>query len=254
MATDAQIPPQNTQASRSRLLAPWWHTAILIAMLLIVSLNGTRGQHTLSGGHKLALYFWTMAWEWILTGTVWLGIRKRIRLRDLIGGRWATMEDFFLDVVFAGAFWGCAMFVLGIGAKLMHLDHPGKFESMRRQIGISESDDEPGARRVVLRERDRRLLRRDHFSRISAAAVRRDDELDAQWSAALGDRVWGVARLRRRRAHDFNRNFRINVWVTRLVAKKPSRRNDGARVARRAEWRTFASVEIASVYAASTHV
>ncbi len=138
MATDAQIPPepQNSSASRTRLLAPWWHTAILIAMLLIVSLGGTRGKHAFSGGNKLALYFWTMTWEWILTGTVWLGIRKRMRLRELIGGRWATMEDFFLDVVFAGAFWGCAMFVLGIGAKLMHLDHPGKFESMRRQLGF----------------------------------------------------------------------------------------------------------------------
>jgi len=138
LATDAQIPPQaeNSPASRSRLLAPWWHTALLIAMLLIVSLNGMRGKHALAGSHKLALYLWTMTWEWILTGTVWLGIRKRIRLRDLIGGRWATAEDFFLDVVFAGAFWGCAMFVLGICAKLMHLEHPGKFESMRRQIGF----------------------------------------------------------------------------------------------------------------------
>jgi membrane protease YdiL (CAAX protease family) len=136
LATDAQIPPENTQALRNRLLAPWWHTAILIAMLLIVSLTGKRGQNTLSGGHKLPLYFWTMGWEWILTGTVWLGIRKRMRLRDLIGGRWATMEDFFLDVVFAGAFWGCAAFVLGIGAKLMHLDHPGKLENLRRQIGF----------------------------------------------------------------------------------------------------------------------
>lgn len=138
MATDAQLPPetQNSSIARTRLLAPWWHTALLIAMLLIVSLNGTRGKHALSHGNKLALYFWTMTWEWILAGTVWLGIRKRMRLRDLIGGRWATMEDFFLDVVLAGAFWGCAMFVLGIGAKLMHLDHPGKFESMRRQLGF----------------------------------------------------------------------------------------------------------------------
>ena len=138
MATDAQIPreTQTSPASHSRLLAPWWHTAILVATLLIVSVNGTRIKHPLAAGSKLPLYLWTMAWEWMLTGFIWLGIRKRIRLRDLIGGRWATAEDFFLDVVFAGAFWGCAMFVLGVGAKLMHLDHPGKFESMRRQLGF----------------------------------------------------------------------------------------------------------------------
>ena len=56
-----------------------------------------------------------MTWEWMLVGFVWLGIRKRIRLRDLIGGRWATLEDFFLDLVYAGVFWFCAMFVLGRG-------------------------------------------------------------------------------------------------------------------------------------------
>lgn len=137
MATDAQIPPEAQSRSRSpQLLAPWWHTAILIAMLLLVSLNGMRGKHAATGSHKLALYLWTMTWEWILTATVWLGIRKRMRLRDLIGGRWASMEDFFLDVVFAGAFWGCAMFVLGVTAKLMHLDHPGKLESLRHQLNF----------------------------------------------------------------------------------------------------------------------
>ena len=109
---------------------------MLIAVLLFVSVNGTRMKHPLAAGGKLSLYLWTMTWEWMLTGFVWLGIRKRLRLRDLIGGRWATLEDFFLDVVFAGAFWGCAMFVLGVCAKLMHLDHPGKFESMRRQLGF----------------------------------------------------------------------------------------------------------------------
>ncbi len=121
-----------------RLLAPWWHTTILVAMLLLASVNGTRAKHPLvaAGGSKLPEYLWTMIWEWFLVGFVWLGIRKRIRLRELIGGRWATWEDFFLDVVYAGAFWGCAMIVLGATAKLMHLDQPGKIESMRKQLGF----------------------------------------------------------------------------------------------------------------------
>lgn len=137
MATDAQIPPRPPALSRSRLLAPWWHTAILVVVLISASLNGTRGKHPIAAaGGKLAEYLGTMVWEWILLGFVWLGIRKRIRLRDLIGGRWATMEDLLLDVVYAAAFWGCAMFVLGVGAKLMHLDQGGKIESMRRSLGF----------------------------------------------------------------------------------------------------------------------
>jgi membrane protease YdiL (CAAX protease family) len=77
-----------------------------------------------------------MGLEWLLAGYIWLGIRKQIRLRDLIGGRWATLEDFFLDIVYAAVFWGAAMLVLGVCARLMHLDQAGKIESMRKQISF----------------------------------------------------------------------------------------------------------------------
>lgn len=138
MATDAQIPhdTENAAIRRNKRLAPWWHTAILIAILLLASVNGTRGKHPLEAGGKLPQYLWTMGWEWILVGFIWLGIRKRMSLRELIGGRWATLEDFLLDVVYAGAFWACAVFVLGVGAKLMHFDQAGKIEGMRKQLGF----------------------------------------------------------------------------------------------------------------------
>jgi uncharacterized protein len=134
---DAQIAPQNPISPPARqLLAPWWHTALLVALLLLASLNGTRNKHAMAEVNRALQYAWTMLWEWVLVGMVWLGTRKRIRLRELIGGHWATLEDFFLDVVFAGAFWVMAMFVLGSVAWLMHLSEPGKFESLRRQIGF----------------------------------------------------------------------------------------------------------------------
>ena len=138
MLPDAQIPSEPAAvAPRSNLLAPGWHTAIIIGVLLLVSLNGMGDQHPLAtAGSRLPQYFVTMTWEWILVGFVWLGIRKRMRLRDLIGGRWDNWEDFFLDIVYAAAFWGCALFVLGASAKLMHLDQGGKMESMRRSLGF----------------------------------------------------------------------------------------------------------------------
>jgi len=139
LAIDAQIPtePTTIPEPRSRLLAPWWHTVLLIAVLLLVSLNGTRGKHPLeAGGSHLPEYIWTMIWEWLLVGFIWLGIRKRIRLRQLIGGRWSSFEDVLLDVVYAAAFWGFSIFVLGVSAKLMHLDQGGKIESMRKSLGF----------------------------------------------------------------------------------------------------------------------
>lgn len=118
------------------MLAPWWHTCIVIALLLISSFAGLQGHRPLAHGTKLPQYFWGMAWEWILTGLVWLGIRKRVSLRQVIGGRWRRVEDFFLDVVIAGGFWIIAAMVLAAGAKLLHLDQGDKLDSMRRQLGF----------------------------------------------------------------------------------------------------------------------
>lgn len=140
MATDAQIPtkiqPEPSPRPRLFLLAPWWHTAILVIVLLTVSINGTRASQPVVGEHKLGQYLWTMGLEWSLVAYIWIGIRKRVSLGELVGGRWAKPEDFFLDVVYAAVFWVAAMFVLGVAAKLMHLDQVGKIESMRKQISF----------------------------------------------------------------------------------------------------------------------
>jgi CAAX protease family protein len=137
LSLDPQVPaPPAPQQSDRRLLAPLWHTAILIVLLLLGSIGGYAGRHPLAHGSKLPQYFWGMAWEWILVGVVWLGIRKRFRIRDLIGGRWAHFDDFFRDVLIAALFWSLAALVLAGGAKLMHLDQGGKLDAMRRQLGF----------------------------------------------------------------------------------------------------------------------
>lgn len=145
MKPDSQFPGTNADSAneilppphgQGRLLAPLWHTVLLVAVLFYASLNGSRGQHPLAAHGKVLEYLWSMFWEWILVGFTWLGIRKRISLRKLVGGRWARVEDFLLDVTIAAGFWLVALLVLGAGAKLMHLDQPGKLESMRRSLGF----------------------------------------------------------------------------------------------------------------------
>lgn len=138
MSLDPQIPSSPApQPSERRLLAPLWHTAVLVVVLLGVSVSGAGSTHLLArSGSKLAQYIWGMTWEWILAGFVWLGIRKRYRLRDIIGGRWAGLDDFFLDVLVAALFWVVAALVLAAGAKLMHLDQAEKLDAMRRQLGF----------------------------------------------------------------------------------------------------------------------
>jgi membrane protease YdiL (CAAX protease family) len=135
---DAQIPAETGtgRAPENRLLAPWWHTALLIIVLLFSSLNGTRGRHPLTDHSKLPQYLWGIAWEWMLLALTWLGIRKRISLRALIGGRWTNLQEVLRNVVYAAMFWICSLAVLGLGAKLMHLDQAGRIDSMRKQLGF----------------------------------------------------------------------------------------------------------------------
>lgn len=138
MSLDPQISAQPApQRTERRLLAPAWHTVLLVAVLLLGSISGAGPHRVLArGGSKLPQYIWGMAWEWILAGYVWLGIRKRYRLRDIIGGRWSSFDEFFVDVLVAALFWTFAALVLALGAKLMHLDQAGKVETMRRQLGF----------------------------------------------------------------------------------------------------------------------
>ena len=107
----------------------------MLFILLGASLGGSRGVHPL-GVDKIAQYLWTMSWEWLLTAFVYLGVRKRMKLRELIGGRWANAEDVLIDLIVASAFWLAAILVLGAGAKLLDLDEAGRFDSMRRQLGF----------------------------------------------------------------------------------------------------------------------
>jgi membrane protease YdiL (CAAX protease family) len=126
------LPP----VAQSRQLAPLWHTAIVVFVLLGSSLAGARAIRPHAGHSKLPEYLAAMVWQWIVVGFIFLGIRKRIKLRQLIGGRWTDFEAFLLDVVIAAGFWVFAVVVLAVCGKLLHLDDASRLESMRRQIGF----------------------------------------------------------------------------------------------------------------------
>ena len=118
---DAALPA----ASEHKLLAPLWHTAALIVLLLTYSYFGSSG-NTSAPGHampeKLLIFQYaiTMIFEGFLLFWVWLGLHmKGMRLRELIGGRWNSPEDFLIELGIAIGFWVVAMGVLiGLGFAL----------------------------------------------------------------------------------------------------------------------------------------
>jgi membrane protease YdiL (CAAX protease family) len=112
----ATIAAPRIESSTSKLIAPWWHTALLIALFLGMALIGAFFQrHARSDPGMLQqhpqvvpLYLSLMAMEWGLFVWVWRGgLRKTgTKVRELIGGRWASAKDVLVDCGLAFALWG----------------------------------------------------------------------------------------------------------------------------------------------------
>ena len=109
----AQAAPAETKRHQQPI-APIWHTLVLIGLLLLFSLGGAHSQAQIVQRHgRMPLYISTIIYEWALVGFIWVGIRaRRVKLRDLIGGRWSTPEDALMDVAIAIGFWMVALFLV----------------------------------------------------------------------------------------------------------------------------------------------
>jgi membrane protease YdiL (CAAX protease family) len=96
-------------------IAPALHTLVLLALLLGMSLLGANSQHKFSSQYgKSALYLATIAWEWVMVGYIWLGIRRRTSLRELIGRRWQSVEDALLDFGLGVGLWVAIIALLAV--------------------------------------------------------------------------------------------------------------------------------------------
>ncbi len=100
-------------------VAPVWHTLLFVVVLLGMSLLQAMPRFAAREAHlpsRIPTYIFTMCYEFVLVGYVWLGAWLRhTKLRDLIGGRWAQWKDFWTDVLVAFLFW---LVVLGVLATL----------------------------------------------------------------------------------------------------------------------------------------
>jgi len=78
-------------------VAPWWHTAIIVAIFLEASVVSARQQglehFNIPGlSTRLSSYMTVMLEEWFAVGLIWLALRNRgLSLRELIGGKWNSV-------------------------------------------------------------------------------------------------------------------------------------------------------------------
>jgi hypothetical protein len=128
----AERPAEGSPESRKRFsaVAPWWHTALLVGLLVGGSLLSARQAHRQAmGAHHLNRYLMGIAVEWIFLLVVWWGLRmKRVALTELAGIR-RGMRALLEDVGAAAVFWIMAMVVLaaiGVVLRLLHYSAPQK--------------------------------------------------------------------------------------------------------------------------------
>ena len=99
-----------------RSVAPAWHTALLVVVVLAFSILSARSQHKFSATHgRAVLYAITMGWEWLICGYILFGMhRRRVKLSELVAGQWKFPQDVLVDIFLAVGFWFAAATVLAL--------------------------------------------------------------------------------------------------------------------------------------------
>jgi membrane protease YdiL (CAAX protease family) len=119
MATIAVAPA--IKSSSQELVAPRWHTALLVALFLTLTLGGAFFQREvrsqpgkmLQHPNVVPLYLCLLAMEWGLFFYMWKGGLRRsgTKLSNLIGGRWRSLTDVAIDATLALGLWTVWMIV-----------------------------------------------------------------------------------------------------------------------------------------------
>jgi len=111
MTTDANL---TSRLSGRPLIAPAWHTIVFIAIFVGLSVAGGFFQHAAKQHPQAAVpranavpsYVSVLISEWLLVFYVRMGVHKRgVRLRDLVGGRWATPKEAMKDIALGAGLW-----------------------------------------------------------------------------------------------------------------------------------------------------
>lgn len=127
MADATQAAPLSNldSPSQRQRIAPLWHTILLLAVIFSVSAVGyvnTRKSGAIPQA-RMFTYVTTLILEWVLFTYVYLGekLSRGTRAAQRIGGRWATMGDFGIDIAVAFGVW---IAFLTIGGTLNFLLKP----------------------------------------------------------------------------------------------------------------------------------
>lgn len=126
----------NSASIPRKLIAPVWHTLIVLGFIMIPLVSGLILQNRPTpnnqifashSGVMLRFYVPVLIGEWLLVLIIWAGVRMRgVTIKELIGGRWQSWRNIMVDIGMAVALW---LVLLGIGAALSRLLGPSLAKS-----------------------------------------------------------------------------------------------------------------------------
>jgi CAAX protease family protein len=133
-------PPVLDTPQPKKLLAPVWHTVLMIVIMLgnsaftaFVASRFTRGPHTISGADRYISYISSIFLELFLLAILWLGLRRyHTTIRELVSGRWDSAEDFLIDLAIAFGFWIASYAILAALSYAMGMARPGQLEETKK--------------------------------------------------------------------------------------------------------------------------
>jgi membrane protease YdiL (CAAX protease family) len=124
------------------LVAPWWHTALMVALIIGLSVAGVRQLRSFGNQplHLAANYILTIAYEWILAGLAVWGIHMRkVPLRRLLGEQRPGARGWLADIGVALGYWTVAVCVLALLSSVLvkvsgsHID-PQKIANVTQKL------------------------------------------------------------------------------------------------------------------------
>lgn len=120
------------QPTGPKLIAPLWHTGLVLAALAALAAWSAYEHGLLAAGPRAASYVVTIACEWLLFGLAAWGTRIRgVSISSVVGGRWSTPKLFLRDLGIV------ALFLLVSNAALAGLSavlHPGPNANIAKML------------------------------------------------------------------------------------------------------------------------
>lgn len=124
MADPAVPTHSKEQVNRFEPVSGPLHTIVLLLALAAVAALGYLSIHRVAAAgnvNRLRFYLTTMAWEWLIVGYIYWGLRRRGKsFQDITGDRWKSVGAFFLDIAIAFGFWLTSVGILAVVAYLVH--------------------------------------------------------------------------------------------------------------------------------------